>query len=443
MIEANRVMRVHLRCALLFFWAVVAAATAGAQVEASGPLVEDKPEAIFMDAMCYAGPSPLLNTLDIFVQVGYSALTFVKQDDRYSASYELTIGIYDSANALVTEKTWTEEIKGVLFEESVSARRFSLTERLFNVPPGRYGISVIVHDVESKISRRMTRQMLATDYRNQPFALSDVMLVSKLTMNGAKRTIVPVIGGNVGELTEPFYCYFEAYNATKYDSVRLVATVMDKKNEVQLTQDTVEAVRSGKNELFFRVNQLSLGLGDYMLYVTAHPVSAPDSVAKRFMGSTNRPIAIRWKGVPRGVKDLDLAIEQLKYIAKESEIDSLTEAPTLEEKQRRFFNFWKRRDPNPNTPRNEKMEEFYGRVEYANKHFSHYIDGWRTDMGMVFIIFGPPNSVDRHPYDMDAKPYEVWSYYELNHQFIFVDQTGFGDYRLLTPIWEVWRRPGE
>jgi GWxTD domain-containing protein len=103
--------------------------------------------------------------------------------------------------------------------------------------------------------------------------------------------------------------------------------------------------------------------------------------------------------------------------------------------------FWKARDPNPNTPRNEKMEEHYARVEFANKHFKHYLDGWRTDMGMVYIIFGPPNNVERHPFDIDAKPYEIWSYYELNHQFIFVDQTGFGDYRLTTPIWDVWQRP--
>ncbi len=102
--------------------------------------------------------------------------------------------------------------------------------------------------------------------------------------------------------------------------------------------------------------------------------------------------------------------------------------------------FWKKRDPNPNTPRNEKMEEYYARVDYANKHFSHYIDGWRTDMGMVYIMFGAPNNVDRHPFDLDAKPYEIWAYYDLNYSFVFVDQTGFGDYRLETPVWDVWNR---
>jgi GWxTD domain-containing protein len=275
------------------------------------------------------------------------------------------------------------------------------------------------------------------DFTSIPFALSDIMLVSRITSNGDKKSIVPLVGGNVGELSDMFYCFLEAYNHANYDSVRVAASVVNNKGEDALRQDTLIPLHPGKNELLLRINHSALGLGDYVLYLRAYHPGADTTGGKTFVGATNRAVAVHWRGVPRGVKDLDIAIEQFRYIAKDSE------APTTEEKQKRFFEFWKKRDPNPNTPRNEKMEEYYGRVDYANKHFSHYMEGWRTDMGMVYIIFGPPNSVDRHPYDMDSKPYEIWSYYELNHQFIFVDQTGFGDYRLLTPIWEVWRRPGE
>ena len=54
---------------------------------------------------------------------------------------------------------------------------------------------------------------------------------------------------------------------------------------------------------------------------------------------------------------------------------------------------------------------------------------------MVYITLGPPNNVDRHPFDYDAKPYEVWEYYDQNLQFVFMDETGFGDYRLITPMY--------
>jgi GWxTD domain-containing protein len=140
------------------------------------------------------------------------------------------------------------------------------------------------------------------------------------------------------------------------------------------------------------------------------------------------------------VNDLDLAITQLRYIARDEELTSLEEAQTTEEKQDVFMEFWKKRDPNPNTPRNERMEEYYRRVAYADKEFSHHLEGWRTDMGMVFIIFGRPDDVDRHPFDVNEKPYEIWRYYGINYEFVFIDQSGFGDYRLITPIWEAWKR---
>jgi GWxTD domain-containing protein len=429
-------------CALACFWMVVARSGVVAQVEAAKPVIEDKPESFLFDAISFAGSNPPMSRMDIFVQVGYNNMSFVKQDDKYSASYELTLGIYDSVNGLVSEKTWTEEIKGVTFEESISSRLYSLTQRVFVVQPGKYTVSAILRDSESKVSRSLTRQLLVTNYSLHRFSLSDIMLVSRVTQKEERRSIVPIVGGNVGSVPDAFYAFFEAYNDTSVDSVRLVVTILDNKGDKEYEADTVQPVHGGKNELMMRVSNVSLALGDYMLYMRAYPTVTQGGASASYIGVTNRAIAVRWRGVPRGVKDLDVAIEQLRYIAKDDELDYIKEGKTTEEKQKRFFEFWKKRDPNPNTPRNEKMEEFYARVDYSNRHFAHYIEGWRTDMGMVYIIFGPPNSVDRHPYDMDAKPYEIWSYYEMNHQFIFVDQTGFGDYRLVTPIWEVWRRPG-
>jgi hypothetical protein len=82
------------------------------------------------------------------------------------------------------------------------------------------------------------------------------------------------------------------------------------------------------------------------------------------------------------------------------------------------------------------MEEYFARVDYANEKFKSRRDGWKTDMGMVFIIFGNPDYVDRHPFELGSQPYEIWDYYGVNRRFIFVDETGFGDYRSVYPIWD-------
>lgn len=39
---------------------------------------------------------------------------------------------------------------------------------------------------------------------------------------------------------------------------------------------------------------------------------------------------------------------------------------------------------------------YYERVEEANKQFSNFKEGWKTDMGMIYILFGPPWFVQRH-----------------------------------------------
>jgi hypothetical protein len=62
-------------------------------------------------------------------------------------------------------------------------------------------------------------------------------------------------------------------------------------------------------------------------------------------------------------------------------------------------------------------------------------------MGMVYILFGAPNDIERHPFDIGSKPYQIWYYWEINRQLVFVDETGFGDYRLVTPIHDLYSSP--
>ena len=57
-------------------------------------------------------------------------------------------------------------------------------------------------------------------------------------------------------------------------------------------------------------------------------------------------------------------------------------------------------------------------------------EGWRTDRGRIYIKFGPPDDIERYPFEMGTYPFEIWRYYSLRKVFVFVDRTGFGDYYL-------------
>jgi GWxTD domain-containing protein len=397
-------------------------------------------ESISCDPLAFAGNRSGLARLDVYVRVGYDALTFVKEGERYEASFEITIGINDSSGSHVTEKSWTEHAHAATFDQSVSSSSSDLVRCSFDLQPARYNLSLLIRDRESKTESRAAFSVFVPDFSLGQIAMSDIMLVNRVTVNGQTKTIIPNVSPNVGDLSDGFYTFSEIYNRLNVDSVRFVTDVTSKTGSVLFQSDTLMQLRPERNEIFVRVAQLNLPLGDYFLVQSVFPVHATGPGRDSVLTRRSHPLVIRWKGIPRSLKDLDQAIEEVQYIAKGGELDSLKSASTLEEKQKLFFEFWKKRDPNPNTPRNEKMIEYYARVEYANKHFTHYRPGWKTDMGMVYIVLGPPGSIDRHPFEIDSKPYEVWSYYDLNYQFVFVDESGYGDYRLITPFWEIYNR---
>ena len=134
--------------------------------------------------------------------------------------------------------------------------------------------------------------------------------------------------------------------------------------------------------------------------------------------------------LPETSEDITTALEQMRYILPTDSLDRYAEAP-LAEQQKFFSNYWVRRDPNPNTKVNELMDEYFSRINYANREFTNFSSkGWLSDRGRIMIKFGYPDDIERHPFEISSSPYEVWRYYNLRRVFVFIDESGFGDYRL-------------
>ena len=55
-------------------------------------------------------------------------------------------------------------------------------------------------------------------------------------------------------------------------------------------------------------------------------------------------------------------------------------------------------------------------------------------MGMVYILFGKPDDMVRSMNMQGSYNYETWYYFKINEEITFIDEYGFGDYRLRTPI---------
>ena len=403
-----------------------------AQVEARQPVLTMSE--FFVDALNFSTGDSLTSRVDVYVQIPYDVLQFVKAGDQYVAKYEITMNFLNDNNSSVSEKIWTEEVKVSSFDYTGSKKAYSLTQRSAEVPPGSYTLKVRLHDNESGKNLPVLKKITTENYSTLSLAISDVMLVSRLATEGQRQTLVPNISGNIGENNNSFSIFFEVYASNPDDSLEFHYVISDAKGKQLLTKNHPYKMHGERGQVIARFDSTRYATGAYSINIEARSVltNTKSQVVKK-----ERSFVVRWGDMPISISDLDLAIRQMRYITKDEEYSKIIEAKTDEEKRTLFDNFWKKRDPNINTPRNEFMEEYYNRVAYANEHFSHYQPGWKTDMGMVFILFGSPNNVERHPFEINSKPYEVWSYYDFSRNVVFVDESGFGDYRLATQIWDL------
>ena len=412
---------------------------ARAQVEMQNPQLEAGPT-FYFDAISYASDQPGKSRIDAYVQLPHEEIRFLKEGEYFVGRYEVTISIYTPAQQLAHEHIWSVDVRVTDFAQTTSNRIYSLSQRSIEADPGNYQMTVQVRDQETRKMAQTRRSLLVTDFSKDSLSLSDIMIVSRLSTEGERRSIVPNISGNISRTSDGFFLFVEGYAPPQIDSLDLTWRVFNLKKTEMFKRRQSEAVRGPRTQIFLKIDSLNLPMGSYFLTIDAVPTNRSLASLKEAKATTSRTFTVRSVDLPIAILDLDKAIDQLMYIARESELSYIREATDPEEKRRRFLEFWSKRDPDPQTSRNELMDEYYSRVAYANQNFKHYLDGWRTDMGMVYIRFGPPENIERHPFEYNTKPYEIWYYYQANRQFIFVDETGFGDYRLRYPTTDLWGR---
>jgi GWxTD domain-containing protein len=140
--------------------------------------------------------------------------------------------------------------------------------------------------------------------------------------------------------------------------------------------------------------------------------------------------------------------EDVRWIITDQEKKAFLSLSNDEERDAFIEQFWRRRNPNPDSPENEFREEHYRRIAYANEHFAAGKPGWMTDRGHIYIAFGPPDSEETHPsggpYDRPIEegggetqtfPFETWHYRYIegigeNIDIEFVDTCMCGDYHM-------------
>ncbi len=401
-----------------------------AQVENSSRVNYINPSpGFFYDILNFKSGDTTTTRIEVQIQVPFSKIQFIKTDKEiFKAEYYLTVSVYDeNKKNLITEKTWSEKVETAQFSQTISSQNFNISLRTFNLKPAKYFFKLSLEDKDTRRTINAETDFVVRDL-NTNYSPSDIILISSQTEVAGVKKIIPNITRNISSPKEGFTFYYEIYSLDTAE-INIQYNVINEKKAVIYSKYSVRKLSAGVNPIEYKIDSLQADLGDYSL-----SINIQDSDFN-ILFTTNKPFVSRLIGIPSTISDLDKAVEQLIYIAETSDIDRIKSVKSYADRMKEFIGFWDERDPTPNTEENELFDEYYRRIAYTNKNFSHYMEGWRTDMGMVYIILGAPNNVDRHPFEYNTKPYEIWYYYELNKSFVFVDATGFGDYRLATPLY--------
>ena len=111
-------------------------------------------------------------------------------------------------------------------------------------------------------------------------------------------------------------------------------------------------------------------------------------------------------------------VAPLRYISSNDEFQNLTNSKNPKQD---VDNFWLTASGGSKDRARELIHSYYNRIQNANRYFTSYQEGWKTDRGMIYLIFGPPNSIFR------TSEGETWTYGEernymaLSFSFVRLD----------------------
>ncbi len=357
---------------------------------------------------------------------------------------------------LLYNKAW--KMQDVIDPQAEQGARKAIVDMLrFSLPPANYRAILVAQDLNANVtSDTVSIELPLDNFSSTTMYMSDVELCQTIsrttaadvfTKNGMR--VVPNPQQIYGESAPILYYYLEIYNMLENitDGKYVIHTFVSDNTGRPIK--SVHAVKRTKSVIPSSVevgtlNISSLTSGSYYLHSEIQSVAGETLLKgeKKFYvynpavdEKVQLSSAVTTDAVVSGLSDEEVEQElaYIEYIMTQPEKQELATTTAPSARRKFLARFWKVRDPNKKTVKNEMRELYLERVALANKQFSRFKDGWKTDMGRVLMIYGPPSDIQRYPNTGEGRPYQVWTYEKLEGgvQFIFIDMQGFNNYELV------------
>lgn len=397
---------------------------------------------------------PDLTQAEVFAVIPLHTLTFELAEGARRASYRGTLEIRDSTGLTLRQEQWDGSVSLPPVTEQTLSRATTSEHFTYSLKPGLYTAQLeIVDSLSGRVERAETRIRAPA---RRP-AHSDLLIASDFrrleqgeeAVRGSFRrgtlVIVPSFGGSLSSDRTRIGLVMEVYRAAAVPESASVSVTIEGRNR-NLRQQTPAQARvypPGGGIEAFAMDLAGLPPGEYDLELAVafaadtlraqHPLLMLQSGAGELHTASDLPYSTL------DSEALDSVWGPMTYLASPQENEVFLSLSSADAKRRFIQQFWQRRAAGTGSDATLLREEFEERVQYAQREFRpprvgrSTLQGWQTDRGRIWILFGPP--AERHvEYERkdQTNPWEVWRYIQgRGDKFVFWDRSGFGEFILV------------
>jgi GWxTD domain-containing protein len=435
--------------------------TVSAMAMAQQPEQVQPPLRVWADGASYAYFQDRTKSyVEVYVALQRKDIQFEDMQGFYEGKVYLYLEVMDESGKMVDSLGKWVPIDVKYLEDALGAKGEDV--RIFEaipcaLPPGKYKMRLTAIDGISKRTGVSTFEITVKSFVSDNLDISDLEMAYDIVpmktdtilsaLMKADRRVIPNPSRYISNEDSLLYFYCEVYNLAQRegasDEFEIKATLLDSYGYELREYPVVRNKKPGTTAVITEALPVKgLPGGSYELNVRVEDIATGRKVVstKKFMliYAFDQLTPTMTSPDSLTVDDAKLMEQVIRYITSKEEKETYNEL-NLEGKKLWLKAFWDRKNPNADSKVNTYKNEIFRRFLYANYYYSgsavKRTDGWSSDRGRVYIQYGPPDQIDQRPSTMDQKPYERWLYFRIPGQsggnyFIFVDETGYGNYQL-------------
>ncbi len=400
--------------------------------------------------------------LELYYSLPEKEITYRRNlQNLFESNILLTLQIKQS-DTLWATKTW--RVSNTVKDTSKSALKEQLIDLIrYPISAGKsYQIQLFARDLHSGRLDSAAVACTGHDFNLPGLQISDIQLANNIqpfdslcSRSFQKRIycVTPnpelTFSGSEGAL----YYYFEVYHIA--DNIQsgpyyISCIILDGNGDVcqQIPPNKqYKKVRQNMSREIgqFSINNLASGLYELVCTVSDSLEHMKITKSKRFLVRNPTVKMIAQNIVTRSVSDykflegmtkemLDAEFDKMEPILTKKQRDFYKKIKEFEGRKNYLYQLWAE-CRNPEFPTVEDFRNDYmNRLRYVEGTYKSGLKpGWKSDRGRIYLKYGKPSDIERHPSSIDTVPYEIWHYEGLEGGviFVFIDRLGINSYELI------------